>query len=146
VTTTAETLAAIAERLPNGFHDAELRSLAVDWTSLVATIVGEAWAATDGPSEVYRPFRLVMSGLHNLALPDRQELRVSGSKWQRIFPDAPPMDGLAGWPADRPAPDSAPPTVPAYSFFVFSWNDFITVQAERAELTWLGPAYERGRG
>jgi hypothetical protein len=139
-----ESLAAIADKLPNGFHDAELNSIAVDWGACIATVTGEAWVAEDGPPEVYRPFRLTLSGLQKLVLPDRAELQDLGARWERAFADSPSLDGMVGWPPDRePASSAASTEVPAYSFFVFSWNEFITVEAERAELIWLGPSYQR---
>jgi hypothetical protein len=64
---TAESLAGIADGLPCGFHDAELNALSVNWEQRVAVVLGEAWVPDDGPREIYRPFRLSMSGLHKLA-------------------------------------------------------------------------------
>ena len=140
---TTESLAGIAAELPCGFHDAELNSLSVDWEQRVAVVLGEAWVPDDGPPEIYRPFRLSMSGLHRLDLPDRPDLQNLGPKYERVFADAPSFDGMTGWPPEHHAEAPSLPDVPVYSFFVFSWNDFITIQTERATLTWLGPAYNR---
>jgi hypothetical protein len=140
---TSESLAGIADELPCGFHDAELSSLSVDWGQRVAVVLGEAWVPQDGPPEIYRRFRLLMSGLHKLALPDRPELQNLGAQYERVFADAPSFDGMPGWPPDHHGEEPSSPDLPAYSFFVYSWNDFITIQTERATLTWLGPAYNR---
>jgi hypothetical protein len=120
-----------------------LNSLSVDWEQRVAVVLGEAWVPGDGPPEIYRPFRLSMFGLHKLALPNRPDLMNLGPKYERAFADAPSFDGMTGWPPDHPAEVLSSLDVPVYSFFVFSWNDFITIQTERATLTWLGPAYDR---
>jgi hypothetical protein len=140
---TAESLAGIADGLPCGFHDAELNALSVDWEQRVAVVLGEAWVPDDGPREIYRPFRLSMSGLHKLALPNRPDLQNLGSRYEHVFADAPSCDGMPGWPPGQHAEEPASSDVPVYSFFVYSWNDFITIQTERATLTWLGPAYNR---
>ncbi len=134
-----EAISAVAAEMPNGFHDAELKSLAVDMHRHVATLEGDAWVAEEGPPEVYRPFRLTLSGLETLLLPKRPEFEGLGELWQRQFPEAPVFDGYADWPPGAEHQSERA----AYSFFVSSWNDFIIIQAERAELAWLGPAYDR---
>jgi hypothetical protein len=140
----AFSLSSVADQLPNGFHDAELKFLAVDMALHVAIIEGEAWVAEDGPPEVYRPYRLTLSGLRSLVLPDIPEFCGLGDKWQREFDNAPSFDGYVGWPAGTRQSDEAMIQEPAaYTFFVFSWDECITVQAESAELIWLGAAYNR---
>lgn len=104
---------------------------------------GEAWVPEDGPPEIYRPFRLSMSGLQKLALPARPDLQNLGPKFECVFADSPSLDGMTGWPPEHHAKARSRSEVPVYSFFVFAWNDFITIQTEHATLTWLGPAYDR---
>jgi hypothetical protein len=137
------TLAVIADALPNGFHDAELLSLFVDWEAREAVLRGEAWVATDGPPEVYRPFELGIQGLHLLELPSRPDVDATGRGFDFSLANAPSCDGIEGWPPHRQPTRAVPAGAFVYSLFVFSWNEFITLAGEQAVLRWQGPAYDR---
>jgi len=62
------TLDTIAAQLPNGFHDALLRCIAVDYVDRRATLalnvcVGDPDGETDAQREAYRPAIVIISGL-----------------------------------------------------------------------------------
>jgi hypothetical protein len=134
-------LAGIAGELPNGFHDAEVRTFDVDWRAEQITITGVAWVAEDGPPELYRCFKLTVDGLRSLSFPaasglDEGALRISVPMGQGLR-----CDGFEGWPEGRRPVEPPFPDAWVYSFFFTAWNDFVTMQAYEATLEWLGDAY-----
>jgi hypothetical protein len=133
------TLEYIAAQLPNGFHDAEVSSILVDWGSRRVSFHGVAWMAREGAPEVYRPFELRAEGLCSFLHPDCIQVRHSLDSPESILKKSIRVDGFPGWPPEK-APQSPPfSEAPAYTFYVYEWNDFITLQAARAVLNWIGP-------
>jgi hypothetical protein len=135
------TLEYIAAQLPNGFHDAEVSSIVVDWGSRCVSFHGVAWMAREGPPEVYRSFELRAEGLCSFLHPDRIHARHFVDTPESILDRPVRVDGFPGWP-----PEKAPETPPfseasAYTFYVYEWNDFITLQVARAVLSWVGPEW-----
>ena len=79
-----------------------------------------------------------------MVLPDRPEFCGLGDKWQRTFDEVPSFDGYMGPPGGTSQSEESIKQGPEpYTFYFFSWDDCIVVQAENAELVWQGVAYER---
>jgi hypothetical protein len=130
------TIAEIEDQLPNGFHDAEIRSCALDFVARTATFAVDIWIGDIGSSEEsqrerYRPARLEISGLAfcQIEAPDpsypfreQKPLRVD---------------------LCEPEPSSIGSAVAAARFlarfYVSNWNSFINFAAENATLEWALP-------
>jgi hypothetical protein len=137
------TIAEIEGALPNGFHDAELASMDVDWQSAQAVLHGAVDFSNGAPPEIYRPFLIEVRGLRTLTLPMALASRVQATNFTLQFGDQGWCGGLEGWPPDR-TPKSPPfPGAWVYSFFLHQLNDFITVQASAAQFTWAGKPESR---
>jgi len=126
-------LESIAAELPNGFHDAFLRRLVVDYVERRATLalnvwVGELEAATDAEREKYRPINVTISGLLwcIIEAPRTTDYGSADGLWI----DAGPVSSLKNKPAIPKVPDDAF----AWWIFVREWNAFIYVAGADASL------------
>lgn len=135
------TLDQLDDALPNGFHDAQIRSFEVDYVSGTATfrlnlLVG--WPDDPKPErDAYQEATLVVMGLCFCSIdapcstypfiPDGKPILVSGNKPKA---DAPPFvpELLATFPAGTWC----------YDFFVHDWNSSINIAARDATVTWIG--------
>ena len=136
------TLHELADTLPNGFHDAEIRTVSVDYCDQRAVLQLEVWvgsmnAPPEHGREVYRLAELELRGLAYLAMepPDHNYPYGDGSP---IGVDL----------SQRSVPVNGPPPRHGYfaaCFFVTDWNSCITVSAQDAALQWAAPAYDRGQ-
>jgi hypothetical protein len=131
--------------LPNGFHDARLRRIEIDYAERTATLDVSFWVGDiDGPNrEEYR------DGV----------LRVRDLCYYSIEPPDPAYPFLrhksavdvAGYPEDPekfPALNGLLPVLPkditCYRFFVHDWNSFIHIAAEDVQLSWAGDKVPTG--
>jgi hypothetical protein len=128
--------------LPNGFHDAKLSSIELDYVAGIATLHLACWVgsmdAAPGPErEQYREGIVSLSGLCFCSiqppdpnypfLPDGKPIDLSG--------DGANADHLPSLPAlSLRLPEGAW----CYRFFVVEWNAFIYVAAKHAEISWAG--------
>jgi hypothetical protein len=135
------TLEELDGKLPNGFHDAKIFSLELDYAAGVAKfhldlLVG--WPDDPEPeSQAYQEANLVVSGLCFCSidppyptypfLPNGKPISMSG--------DPAKSDHLAFLP-DLAA--RFPGGTWCYRFFVRDWNAFIHVAGRDAKLTWVG--------
>jgi hypothetical protein len=129
-------LSTIEDSLPNGFHDAELVFIDVDWTAERATLRGSVDVSDVDAPAAYRPFLLVVDGIRSLALPlgcspDQRETGLSLSLVGRGW-----CGGLQGWPPERAPADPPFPDAWVYSFFLHELNDFVTIQGRLAQFEW----------
>jgi len=127
----------IAETLPNGFHDAKLRRLQVDFAAYSIAIqllllVGEPDTATP---EEYRAGTLTMESplFFFLEPPDPQ--------YPFIFDGSPVnIDGDSVRAGQNASVDSLLSMLAvgavAYRFFLEEWNSFLYLAAESVELSW----------
>jgi hypothetical protein len=129
------TIAEIEDALPNGFHDAELASVDVDWPTEQAILRGAVDFSNGEPPEVYRPFLIEVRGLRTLAVPIAVAPRARAAKFTVQLGDQGWCEGFEGWPPDRTPKGPPFPDAWVYSFFLHQLNDFITVQASTARLT-----------
>jgi hypothetical protein len=137
---TSMTLDAVESSLPNGLHDALVHSLAVDFTTRVATLhldiwIGDMEAPSRGGRETYRPARLELRGLAYL-VSEPPDARYNYSEARPIKVDLCDADPTGPVPPLRPGDFAA-------RFFVSAWNAFISVSARDTALEWTGSAFVR---
>jgi hypothetical protein len=133
------TLVEIESSLPNGFHDAFLESVHVDYASRRSLLklrlcVGDPDAATEEKREAYKEADLELLDLVYLVIegPDpRSKYAETKGLW---------IDGGEAAPGSAPATpvpvDLLPRGAFAYWLFVRDWNSFIHVAARDARLHW----------
>jgi hypothetical protein len=130
------TLDELAHTLPNGFHDAELRSFTMDYVARTLDLSLDIWTGDlDDPKkrELYRPARLSLAQVAYLAIepPDDREPWLKGESIQ--------IDTGLGIPEASPY---AMPIHPAGTFRAYLYlgglNTFLHVAAEHASLQWTG--------
>lgn len=130
-------LADLEKTLPNGFHDAVLQAIDIDYASRCARfrlrlLTGSPEAATESGRESRSSAVLTLRNVLYLVIePPRQQLSEAGKE---LWIDAGPAGAES---AAAPAPgQSLPPHAFAYWIFVHEWNSFIHFAATNAELTW----------
>jgi hypothetical protein len=134
----AMTFEELDQALPNGFHDAKIEKIAVDYAQRSATITMHLLVGTPDSvdQDEYRHAILDISGLCYYAIdpPDpTYPFMRSGS----------PVN-VAGYPEDPekfPVLDSLLPVMPTgvtcYRFFVHHWNSFIHIAAKDVQVSWV---------
>jgi hypothetical protein len=142
------TLDELDHRLPNGFHDAQIYSLAIDYAAAtvqlrIALHVG--WP--DDPGEERERY------------PDA-EMLVTGLSFCSIEPPSPdypfPPDGKPISVGGDPEREDYLPLLPhlsakfrpgtwCYRFFVHDGNAFIPIAAQDAQLSWMGTPPKHAR-
>jgi hypothetical protein len=123
----------IAAELPNGFHDALLRTLKVDYVSRRATLelrvcVGDPDAPTEIEREAYRPLTLSISGLLWCVVEPPKS--VAGKSGDELWIDAGPVSSLK----EKPAIPAVPANAFAWWIFVHEWNAFMYIAGSEASL------------
>ena len=131
------TLEEVAASLPNGFHDASIKGISIDYVTGTATFDLQLWVGDDSAEkeeerEVYRAARLTLSDLlfciieppdPNYPYYDKKPLWVDGGPWN----SAPISTSIQ-------LPSPLPENSFVYWFFVNNWNSFIYVAAMAARL------------
>ena len=126
------------QRFPNGFDDAEISRLSLDYRNQTAALhLNLRGNLPDSPnSDQYRGATLVLNGLHYFSIepPDRDHLSWSGRSKITV-------DGLPEDPQSFPLIEHVKPTLPVGAFFcrfyVHDWNSFIHVAADDAQFSWV---------
>jgi hypothetical protein len=128
------TLDAVDRSLPNGFHDAYLRRLAIDYVERTVTLdldlsYGDPNVATEAERDAYRRGQVVISGLVWCVM---EPPRTPGSKrsedGSRI--DAGPLSALK----DAPELLAVPSGAFSWWFYLDEPNSFIYIAATDATL------------
>jgi hypothetical protein len=131
------TLDEIADTLPNGFHDARINSLSVNYVKRELTFDLEIWVSDSlqDDSELYRSAELKLFQFLFLVIepPDpRYDYHEEKPLW---------VDGGSAEPTLRSAARELPALLPegafTYSFFVHDWNTFIHLAARDASISLL---------
>jgi hypothetical protein len=135
------TLEDLARTLPNGFHDAEVSRLAIDFASRLATFDLEVWIGDmDCPPhhgrEMYRRGRLRLTGLGYFVM-DVPGHSYGFRRRGAICIDSCESDSTRGLPPLEGDEFGA-------RLWVNEWNAFIHLSATQAEIHWLGEPYDRG--
>lgn len=135
----------IDRQLPNGFHDARLRRIDINYADRTASLDMSFWVGDmDGPNrEEYRDGTVSILGLcyYSIESPDPA---------YPFLRDRSAVD-VAGYPEDPktfPALDGLLPVMPrdvtCYRFFVHDWNSFIHIAAKDVQLSWAGDEARTG--
>jgi hypothetical protein len=130
------TIFEVADRLPNGLHDAEVDTIRIDYPHRTMELTLDVWIGRmDGPPssrEMYRRGVLKITGLGYCAmdLPD-ERYPFANPKPLRI--------DLAAATAFRPDGFSF-----ACRLWVNEWNGFIHLSGQSAELVWQAEPINRG--
>jgi hypothetical protein len=128
-------LQALEEELPNGLHDAMLRTIAIDVVGQTAELDVDVWIGdldSDNVAvrEAYRSARIRLSGLVYLI----------------VEPPGPGYTSLLGSPVRIDLCEPDPVAIPlktitdtefAARIFVSEWNSFIHFAARDVDLQWL---------
>ena len=122
------TLDELAATLPNGFHDAHVAGVHIDYTSRVMTLDVDLWIGSDSEPEARRPVRLVLNGLQFCVIepPDTNYDYASAKALWTSDVVEPPSHVKLPTPRD--------PNAFIGSFFVNQWNAFIHLAATDASL------------
>jgi len=126
------TLQEVADELPNGLHDAQIVSCALDFAARAVAFELAVWLGDEAEPERYRRAHLKVTGLVFCAF-DPPDPRYP-------FADAKPLvvdlcDADPAVPANAVLPENAF----SARFWVANWNSFIHLAATHAELTWASP-------
>ena len=126
------TLAEISSSLPNGFHDAKLMTLDVDFSARVLNLRLAIWVgdmAVPTTRERYRPAQVYVSGLQFMVIepPDSRYPFLKGPLTVDLM-DADASLAVLG---------SLTPESFAARLYVGQWNAFIHIGALDARLTWV---------
>ena len=123
--------------LPNGFHDARLVELVINYSA--GEIRMELELSVGGPRsenpEEYRAASLLMKGMYSCIVnpPDRG-FRY-GDEYRPVYIDGDDIE--AGIPQDvRRLQQRLCPSVPVYWFYIITWSSYIFVACDGAELSW----------
>lgn len=138
------TFAEVEQLLPNGFHDARLDSITIDYQSHQVVFDLEVWALEDWPAsglvpELYRRGRLTLTGVVacSVDVPNGEYQDDSAcALWIDVAPPEADPPRAFSWP-EYPLPEGA-----FYRSFYFQ-NDaasFVRVAATGAEFEWLSEA------
>lgn len=134
------TLDELDHTLPNGFHDAEIFSLEIDYAARTAQFqMALLIGLSDDPEperQAYQKATLLISGLCFCSV-------------EPPYTTYPFLRGGSIWVGGDPAKSDHLPTLSAlmekcpegtwcYRFFVVDWNAFIHIAAREAELKWIG--------
>ena len=130
------TIFEIAARLPNGFHDAEVETIHIDYLHRTMELTLDVWIGTMADPlstrETYRKGVLTITGLQYCAMD------VPDERYPFAEPDAITID-LAE--ATEFQPEGA---AFACRLWVNEWNRFIHVSGTSAELAWRAEPINRG--
>jgi hypothetical protein len=123
--------------LPNGFHDAQLHDLTIDYVRGTMTLRMIFWVGKmKGPNrEERRPGELRITGLYLCAMdpPDPSYRYAPHGAALNVSGDPAKADTF---PALEKLSPAIPPGVSCYRFFVHEWNSFINIAAKDVQLSW----------
>jgi hypothetical protein len=121
------TMAEIEERLPAGFHDAELLNLSVDYVRSEAKLDFSLWTPSEEEREKYSAASLYLEGLQYLII---EPPSTEGEHYQSCvdgYVSAKSRFPIEGLPAAQEGKF-------AHSLFVVGWNSSIHIGAASARL------------
>ncbi|SRR6266581_8878491 len=125
------------EELPNGFHDARLLELRVDFVRAevrlaIRFVIGVPEADTEDAREAMRPGTVTLTGVSSM----RIEPPDSRNTYTFSHRNGVMVDGDFGpYPGDPVPPDDG---LVRLWFFVSTWNARMTFTAKSCELAWTG--------
>lgn len=132
-------------QLPNGFHDARLRRVDINYGDRTARLHMSFWVGDlDGPNrEDYKDGTLNVDGLCYYAIeapdPTYPFMRTGSPINVAGYPE-----DLEKFPALNGLLSVLPKGVTCYRFFVHDWNSFIHIAARDVQLSWAGDEARMG--
>jgi hypothetical protein len=129
------TLLELEQSLPNGLHDAEIKTIEIDYVQRRLMMDLDVWvgdlAASKELREAYQSGRLQISGLIFLIM-EAPDTRYHFRKSTDLT-----IDGCdARERIEKDLLDSLPPEAFFRSFYVNDWNSFMHMAATNAEIFW----------
>jgi hypothetical protein len=128
------TLEEIENTLPNGFHDARINKINLDYAKRVATFYLEIWVADseEETRENYRAAKLTLSGLLFCVI-EAPDPKYPYHEEKALWVDA--GSSKLGDLSLTQLPEPLPSGAFTHWFFVNDWNAFIHVAATDAQIT-----------
>ena len=126
----------LAATLPNGFHDAEIRTLVISYEKQSIQIECDIWIGSmNDPPELREAYRAALVELHGVqyCIMDRPDPRYPFSQGLALMVDLYEPD-----PAVELAGEGH-----AFRFWVGEWNGSVHIRATSASLTWQGEVQYR---
>lgn len=133
----------LEQLLPNGFHDARLDEIQIDYRRRIGVFEMELWAVTVWPEntsaiipELYRRGKLTFTGLLacTVDVPNGEyQSPESCELWVNVWPVEPPCPVPLSWPGE-PLPEGA------FRRTFYFQNDaasFVHVAAQDVDFEWL---------
>jgi hypothetical protein len=128
----------LEKELPNGFHDAELSDVQIDYVHGSMKLRMSFWVGSmQGPNrDEYRPGELRMTGLYFCTIdpPDPNYRYVPTGSALNVSGDPAKPDTF---PALEQLSPTLAPGVSCYRFFVHEWNSFINIAAKDVQVSWV---------
>ena len=128
----------IDNKLPNGFHDAKLYDLKIDYVGGTAVLrMALDFGNPDGPKRTdYRIGELRAAGLYfcSIDAPDPSYKYAPHGTPLNISGDVAKVDTFLGL---EKLSGTLPVGVPCYRFFVNEWNSFINIAAKDVQIFWI---------
>ena len=133
----------ISQILPNGFHDAQLCKLVLDYERREALIkldvwIGEASSDSQEDRDAYRAGELCLLGLVYAVLEPPTSEPSAGDEPALWIDGGQYTDGVKVQRPDVTLPEGGF----AYWFFVSNWNSFIHVAATDARFRWNDESFD----
>ena len=136
------TIEGLERTLPNGFHDAEIRTIRLDYVKRTASLELSLWVDDFDVSrkhkELYRDAVLEFQGMQSVIL-DPPDPDYEFAQPEPLWVD------LADRPPDPPIRAFAklPEGSFVTRFFVRDWNSFISIAATSANLRWTSEVHSK---
>src|SRR5262249_3623664 len=131
------TIEELARTLPNGFHDAEISTIRLDYVSRTASMELSLWMddldAHPEYRELYRDAVLEFEGLQ-CAVVDPPDPNYPFAEADPLWVDLDPRPPEPQIPAFERLPGNAF----VARFFVRDWNSWVSIAATSASLRWTG--------
>lgn len=131
------TIDEIEMKLPNGFHDASLKKIHIDYIKREANLEIDVHIGTpEDKKETYRTVSLKLDGLQFYVIepPDPQYF-LQGTKGHWIA-DSAPLESLESEKLPKKLIECLPKGAFIHYFFISDWNAFIYLAAMDASFEW----------
>jgi len=133
------TLEELAATLPNGFHDAQVSSISLDYLKREVEFTLDVWVGDSSSQdeevrEAYRNGELKLSGLLYCAI-EPPDANYPYGEAKKLWVDAGALESASFKPSVK-LPEPLSEDAFACWFFVQDWNSFIYVAAREASLEW----------
>lgn len=133
------TLEDLADTLPNGFHDAHISSVSIDYVKRDARLIIDLWVGVPSEDqelrEAYRQGELKLAGLLYWVI-EPPDANYPYGESRQLWVDGGALESASFKPSVK-LPEPLPDGAFASWFFVQHWNSFMYVSAMDASLEWM---------